>query len=125
MKRFVIFTFIVAFLAFGTSSAMAAAGPCVAKWGGIEDGCELVATPAKAGTFVLKGSKNVLAFYENGANGITYRIGTYHSSGNKTFGSTSGDQKTFSYPATARALVALPVSFDVGGEWAAAAWTAL
>ena len=124
MKRLVISAFIMSFLAFGASSASAAAGGCVGSWGTIQDGCELAAD-ANAGTFVIKGSKNVWAFYEDGQDGLVYRFGTYHKSGNKTYGSTSGDQKTFALPGTAQTLVALPTGFDVGGEWAASAWTAL
>jgi hypothetical protein len=78
------------------------------------------------GSLTLKASKNVLLstdVYVSSNRGIAYTIGAYHSAGNRTFASSSGDQSLFYVDTTGQTI---PNSPQVGGASADfTAWKSL
>jgi len=75
-------------------------------------------------TAILKLSKNVSAEYVTETNGLGYVVGTTHSSGTKTYASSSGDSKIFSIDGIGTAI---PTAAPTGTLSAAfgTGWTAL
>lgn len=77
-----------------------------------DTGTTTLGTPA----ITIKPSKNVSIYYNSaattGAGYGAYSIGSNHSSGSKTFGSSSGDQKIFMRDGTSAPSIAVPA---VGG----------
>ena len=67
-------------------------------------------------------SNNVAIGYTAGAVGISYSSGAYHTSGNRTFGTSSGDTKIYYQSNTAVAVPAAPPA--VGSTADFSGWTA-
>lgn len=76
-------------------------------------------------TMTFKSSKSVQIEYTGGATAnsqnYSYVCGAYHSSGTKTFGSSSGDTKIFSTDTTGATLPSAPstASASAGFTWTA------
>ncbi|MGE4403819.1 MAG: hypothetical protein AB7F61_19445 [Desulfobulbus sp.] len=86
MKKIALFTALM--LAFSFGSALAAG-----KYAADQD----VIIKGTDGNLNLKLSNNVFLFYEadTSGDGLGYSIATYHSSGTRTYGSSSGDANIF------------------------------
>lgn len=84
----------------GVDYANAAA--CTDSYQLVDSGGCTTAGSAPSPTHTFKGSKNVYAQYKAGG-GLDYTIATYHFSGNKTYGSSSYDQKIFTWASKAKA----------------------
>lgn len=72
-------------------------------------------------TLTVQLSNNVSMEYSAATNGLGYVVGAYHSSGTKTFGTSSGDAKIFYTDTTGATLPSAPT----GTASAAFTWTAL
>lgn len=88
-----------------------------------DTGTTTLGTPAIS----IKPSKNVSIYYDSatttGAGYGAYSIGSNHSSGSKTFGSSSGDQKIFMKDGTSAPSIGVPA---VGGSANfSSGWTAM
>jgi hypothetical protein len=70
-------------------------------------------------TFYL--SNNISLNYLYATDGLGYVLGTYHTSGSRTYGSSSGDTYIFWVDETAGTLPAAPT----GAETAGFSWTSL
>lgn len=73
-------------------------------------------------TYTVKGSKGVTVTYDGAAQG--YVLGSYHTSGTQTFGSSSGDTKIFKSDGT---NATLPSTIPTGSESATwgSGWAAM
>lgn len=82
------------------------------------DGSINVGSTQKA---TVKLSKNVMLAYEGQATGLGYSVGSYHTSGTKSFASSSGDSKIWASDGTGIAIPDAPagtVSAAFTGTWA-------
>lgn len=100
MKKIMISALAVLVLTAFSGADYANAEKCTADFIAVDSGgCE-TGQAGKAPDHKFKGSKNVYAIYFAGG-GQDYTIATYHSSGTKTYGSSSFDQKIFTFAAKA------------------------
>ena len=104
----------LALLLLALSSVSALAAPTEAGIDGTYvapsgDGSINVGTTQKT---TVKLSKNVLLGYQAETTGLGYAIGTYHSSGTKSFASSSGDSKIWTSDATGATLPDAPAGTD-------------
>jgi hypothetical protein len=78
-------------------------------------------TPSGGTPIAGKLSTNVLLAYKSETNNTGYTVGAYHSSGTRTYASSSGDATIWVANTTAHAIPAAPVgtaSADFsGGDW--------
>lgn len=79
-------------------------------------------TVGSTSTANVKVSKGVSLSYKSQTTGLGYSVATYHSSGTKTFASSSGDSKIWSQNTTA---VAPPAAPSGTASAAFSGWTAL
>lgn len=73
----------------------------------------------------LKPSANVVLGYKPGGSGVAYSVGTYHSSGSFSYGTSSGDTNIFRMPVNGSTFTeppAAPTTAGAGADWTA--WTA-
>jgi hypothetical protein len=68
-------------------------------------------------------SSKVQADYNGETNGLAYTISTYHESGTRTFGSSSGDSKIYFMEGTAEACPDAPTSTTDSADFSS--WSAL
>lgn len=77
----------------------------------------------------VKTSKNVYVEYTGGATSsgknYSYVLGTYHGSGTKTYGSSSGDTKIFSAEGTAKTLPSAPADSSSSADFTNSGFTPL
>ena len=82
-----------------------------------------VVTLGSTVTLVVKLSSKVSIDYDAETAGLAYAIATYHSSGVRTYGSSSGDAKIYYQDATAVAAPTAPTTADgtadFSGDWTA------
>jgi len=69
-------------------------------------------TVGDTGPVDVKVSKGVSLAYDAAADGLGYAVGTYHSSGTKTFASSSGDSKIWFADVTAQDIPDAPSGTD-------------
>jgi hypothetical protein len=86
-------------------------------------GTDTIGTPSLG----VKPSKNVKVLYEassttSGTGVITYSVSAYHTSGTKTFGSSSGDTKIFMIDGIGSAPAGAPAA---GASANYSSWTAM
>lgn len=93
----------------------------------LDSGTITVGTPSVG----VKPSKNVTVVYKastatppNTSGSIGYSIGAFHASGDKSFGSSSGDTKLFWSVGTGTAPVAAPESAGASAAYGAG-WTSM
>lgn len=77
-----------------------------------------------AGDLTLKLSNNVLLSYKKGTNGLGYSVASYHTSGTRTYGSSSGDANIFWAEGTKIAPPAAPTGTE-SADFVSTTWTAL
>ena len=82
-----------------------------------------VVTLGDTNTITVKLSSKVSIDYAAETNGLAYAIATYHSSGVRTYGSSSGDAKIYYQDATAVAAPDAPTTADGTADFDG--WTAL
>ena len=99
MKKIMISVSALFFAVAFSSSAHAAA--CQGSWQAVDSGGCTTTGSAPSPVHTFKGSKNVKAYFGAG-DGLDYTIATYHYSGNKTYGSSSFDQKIFTWAGTGK-----------------------
>lgn len=118
-------------LAITSLFSLAAVGTAFAGAGStstfLDNGTGTVGTPSVG----VKPSKNVTVIYKastaappNTPGSLGYSIGAYHASGDKSFGSSSGDTKLFWTVGTGTAPVAAPETAGASAGYGAG-WTSM
>jgi hypothetical protein len=69
-------------------------------------------------------SNKVMMTYVSDSTGLGYVVGTYHTSGTRTFGGSSGDAKIFWFDGTNQAIPATAPTGTAGATWPTG-WLAL
>lgn len=107
MKKFTIFTFLFLFFTSGIAFAAYDSGE--------------VTLADDAGDIVLKLSNNVNLDYAADTDGLGYAVATYHDSGTRTYGSSSGDANIYWIEGTGEAAPDAPSGTDSAdfSEWTA------
>lgn len=116
MKKIAIFTALMLALSF---SSVFAATYSTATDNGVVDLEDTVNTD---NPLTLKMSNNVLVQYDAAASGLGYSIAAYHTSGTRTFGSSSGDASIFWFDGTAEDAPTAPTGTESADF---STWTAL
>lgn len=80
-------------------------------------------TIGSTSTAVVKLSKGVSIDYVSATGGLGYVVGTYHSSGTKTFASSSGDSKIWSKDGTAQSIPSTAPTGTASADFSG--WTGL
>jgi len=91
------------------------------------DGSFTIGNTANGPQLIIKPSANVTLGYES-TSGISYSVGTYHSSGTKTYGTTNGDTRIYMYENTAQTSAQVPPAdpnSNLGVTTWGAGWTAM
>ena len=123
MKRIIVSALAVMFAFAFSGSAYAANEVCDGAFKLVDSGgCDTKGTRDPVHSF--KGSKNVFAYYSAG-DGLDYTIATYHFSGDKTYGSSSFDQKLFTFDGKAKVPPSAPKDGIADPDFDGAAWTSL
>ena len=115
MKKIALLTLVL----FSLSIASAFAWTDGSYDAGSADGTVTVGT---TGPVAVKVSKGVSLAYNAEATGLGYAVGAYHSSGTKTFASSSGDSKIWFTDVTGESIPAAPTGTDSADF---TGWTAL
>jgi len=102
-------------LALAAGTAFAADGTQVT----FNDSTTSVGTPAAS----VKVSKNVQIQYQPEAAGLTYSMTSFHTSGTKSYGTSSGDTKIFMKDSTA--ITDAPAAPAAGASADFSGWTAM
>ncbi|GLI36612.1 hypothetical protein KI811_15455 [Geobacter hydrogenophilus] len=95
-------------------SLMGAGSAFAAYTAADSNGTKEVGTTIKA---TLKFSANVTSEYKNNTDGTAYVIGTSHTSGTKTYASSSGDTRIFMAEGKETTTPAAPASSDASANF--------
>jgi hypothetical protein len=69
---------------------------------------DITITDSNDSDFEVQLSSNVLLDYDAATGGLGYSVATYHTSGTRTYGSSSGDSTIFWYDGTAKTAETAP-----------------
>lgn len=76
------------------------------------------------GDLNIKLSNNVFLYYETATGGLGYSVATYHSSGTRTYGSSSGDANIYWIDGTGSEAPTAPTG-TASADFVTDGWTAL
>jgi hypothetical protein len=110
------------------SLSIAGSSFAAVTWGtAAADGSFTIGNTANGPQLVIKPSANVKLGYES-TSGISYSVGTYHSSGTKSYGTTNGDTRIYMYENVTQASAQVPPAdpnTSAGTTTWGAGWTAM